>query len=70
MLNGGDGRRAWSPLPGFDQLLVTVVMAASGTSIGGAFYVTLIGMKVSGVKWRGPVTRFGLKLDVQSLELT
>ncbi len=39
-------------------------LPASGTSIGGAFYVTLIGIKVRGVKRRGPVTRFGLKLDV------
>jgi hypothetical protein len=47
--------------------------AASGTSIGGAFYVTLdslIRIKVLGVKWRGPVTLFGLKLDILSLELT
>ncbi len=37
--------------------------AANGTSIETALYGTLIGIKVLGVKRRGPATRFGLKLD-------
>ncbi len=46
------------------------VTAASGTSIRGEFYLTLIEIKVHSVKRRGPVSRFGLKLDVWSLEST
>ncbi len=35
----------------------------SGTSIETVFYVALSRLKARGVKRRGPVTRFGLKLD-------
>jgi hypothetical protein len=38
-------------------------MAASGTSIETAFYVTLSRLKVTGVKRSGPIIWFGLKLD-------
>ncbi len=43
---------------------------ASGTSIGGAFNVTINGINVRCVKQRSPVTQFCLILDVWSLELT
>ncbi len=36
---------------------------AYGTSIGGAFYGSISRLILLGVKRRGPIARFGLKLD-------
>ncbi len=44
----------WYPCTGY------VHVSASGTSIGGAFYVTLIGLKVCGVKRRGVLCKASL----------